>query len=550
MNHPVPILYAAHMQAWDKHTISELGVPSRTLMERAAHAVTDLLLTRTDLFPVGPVLCLCGPGNNGGDGFAVARFLRTDVLSPRRAVVLYTGHTQAGTALPDTARMSRECARQYELTAADGVEVICTEALSEGQLSTLLGTTVAVVDAVFGIGLDRPIEGLVSKIIATIAAANIPTLAVDIPSGVHADTGHIMGVALPAHATVTMQAIKPGLLLYPGADLAGEITVADIGILPPPDDIPAMRLADEALLAQVLRPRTRRSHKGTYGKIALVCGSEAMSGAAILSVRAALRSGAGLCVAVTPACNRSPLAAAVPEAIIKTYPTDRGLGEAARAVRAALVGADAVVVGCGLSTCDVAHAVLQAVLDSVPMDGTVPLVIDADGLNLLAANSSLYENGHWHAATPHVVLTPHPTEMSRLCGRSVPDILADLPGAAHELASATGAVVVLKDAHTVIAAPDGEMYVSIAGNAGMAKGGSGDVLAGVIGALVAAPRGTCASLAAIAAAGVYLHAAAGDTAAREIGEYGLLAADIVEALPMVTRTLSDSRTVVRYEANE
>ena len=550
MIHPTPILSAARMQAWDTHTIDDLSIPSRTLMERAAHTVTQFLLRRTDLFPDGPVLCLCGPGNNGGDGFAVARFLLTDHISPRRATILYTGPVRASSDQPDTARMSRECARQYELAKEDDVEVICAEMLNEDQISALLKSSAVVVDAVFGIGLSRAVEGCTARLFEAIAAQGIPTLAVDIPSGIHADSGAILGTALPARATVTMQALKSGLLLYPGAQYTGEIAVADIGILPPSDDTPDIHLADAALLAQVLRPRARRTHKGTYGKVALVCGSEEMSGAAILSLRAALRSGAGLCVAVTPEANHAILATAVPEAIIKTYPTNKGLAAAARAIRQALADVDAVVVGCGLSTHDVSHAVLTATLDAIPADGSVPLVVDADGLNLLASDASLHKAPIWNNPHAHVILTPHPAEMSRLCGRTVADILADLPCAARELAASTGAVVVLKDAHTVIAGPDGELYLSVAGNAGMAKGGCGDVLAGVIGALVAAPQSEDTSLSAISAAAVYLHAAAGDIAARHTGEYGLLASDIVEALPRVTRSLSDSRTVmghIQYE---
>ena len=527
-----PILTAAQMQACDSYTIHTLGIPSRVLMERAAREAVAFLLKRGDLYPAGKVLLLCGSGNNGGDGFAMGRFLADGSMGEKReAVILYTGRLDAD-GMPDESRMSEECGRQYRLAMEAGIPV-----RSAGELSAELADTAVVADAVFGIGLDRPITGEVASLLSRVAASCLPVLAVDIPSGVHADTGTVMGVALPAKATVTMQALKVGLLRYPGADLCGEIAVAELGIDLTPAEAPYARLADEALLRWVLPPRARRSHKGTYGTVTLLCGSEGMSGAAVLAAKAALRGGAGLARVLTPPCNRAVLQCSVPEAIVSVYETAEEIIEYARA--------DALVLGCGLGTSELSREALRKVLDACPCDGSVPALLDADGLNLLAKEPGLWETSLPAAPRRQAVITPHPAEMSRLSGISVGEILADPVRAAVDFARERGVTVVLKDAHTVIASPEGQIFICACGNAGMAKGGSGDALAGVIGALLAQNRhrlGDDLTATEVAAAGVYLHAKAGDLTAEELGEYGILASDLIERIPLVCKDLSDSRT--------
>lgn len=572
----MPILTAAEMRICDDYTIQTLGVPSQTLMERAARHAANFLMSRTDLFPVGKIAVLCGGGNNGGDGFAAARFLMDGSLGTRREVViLYAGRLD-GDGKPDTARMSAECARQYRLAAEAGVPVF-----PSSELPSVGPSCTAVVDAVFGIGLDRPVSGDMADLFKAVAASGLPVLAVDIPSGVHADTGAVMGTAIPAVATVTMQALKAGLLLYPGADLCGEIAVCDLGIALSPVEMPFARLADKALLRRVCPPRSRRSHKGTYGRTVLLCGSTGMAGAAVLSARAALRSGAGLVQVVTPEENRVVLQIAVPEAIVTTYDGHTpALGSAASGdvgksaapcaapcasirtvIREAVRTGDGLVLGCGLGTSDAARTALRAALQSVPRDRTLPVVLDADALNLLAEDETLWDTAGLSRSderpcrdcTAYTVITPHPAEMARLCGRSVGDILAHLPQAALDFARERGVCVVLKDAHTVVASPSGELFICAAGNAGMAKGGSGDALAGIIGAVLTQNRARLGrpegvTVAETVAAAVYLHAAAGDAAAGDVarrGEYALLATDTVEALGAVLLNVSDSRTVIR-----
>lgn len=528
---PLPILTAAQMRACDDYTIHTVGTPSRTLMERAAAKAAEFLDERSDLFPSGRVLLLCGGGNNGGDGFAMARFLTDGSCgTPRPVTVLYTGRlTDKGT--PDETRMSPECARQYRLAQVEWITILPMSHWEEA-----LREVAVVVDAIFGIGLDRPIEGEIASLLTAVAALDLPVLAMDIPSGVNADTGEIMGVTLPATATVTMQALKAGLLRYPGADVCGEILVADLGIDLSPAEKPYARLADETLLRTVLPPRTRRSHKGTYGWVVLLCGSENMSGAGVLATHGALRSGVGLARVLTPASNRVVLQTAIPEAIVSVYATPE---EAA-----GYAEADALVLGCGLGVSNLSREALRAVLKNPPSDKVVPpVVLDADGINHAVKDPSLW--GDLLSYHRRVVVTPHPAEMSRLCGKSVPEILAHPVEVATAFATTWGVTVVLKDAHTVIASPDGDVFLCAAGNAGMATGGSGDVLAGVIGSLLAQNRyriGADVTVAELAAAAVYLHAKAGDLAAEELGEYGMLPSDLIEKLPLVCKNLSDTRT--------
>ncbi len=553
-----PILSAARMKACDTHTIRDLGTPSRTLMERAAAAVVDALDRHADLFPGHTVTVLCGRGNNGGDGFAVARLLaESGANTPDSACVarvIYAGPWTIDRVAPDTGRMSAECAVQYELAYAAGVVILPPE--SAEALTSVMGGARdgTIVDALFGIGLDRPFAAATEALLARLRATGQPVLAVDIPSGVHADTGEILGGVLPATLTVTMQALKPGLLLYPGAAYAGRIEIADIGVSledPRGADTPTGGLntphpegavADRTLLPVALPPRHRRTHKGTYGQLALLCGSTGMSGAAVLATKSSLRTGVGLARVITPSDNRLVLQTTTPEAIVTTYDPDT---PALDALAAAVSACDGLVAGCGLGTTDTAAAVLRTALDALPADAAHPVVLDADALNLLAADPTLWETAALSSPDRRVVITPHPAEMARLSGLPVTDILADPLAVARGLAARRGVTVVLKDAHTVIASPTGGYSICRAGNAGMATGGSGDVLAGILGAILTQRRAALPdadALTTLSSAAVYLHAAAGDSAAARVGEYSLVAGDIVDAIADIIRPLSDTRT--------
>ncbi len=555
---PHPILTAREMRACDEYAIGTQGVPSRVLMERAAGAVVDYLLRRTDLYPVGRVLVLCGSGNNGGDGLAVARFLSDGSRGQTREVaVLYVGRRNTETLTPDETAMSEECRRQYRLYLEAGGVV-----LRPDEITVALRESVAVVDAMLGIGLESTVRGTLPEVIEATVRSRLPVLALDIPTGVHADTGHIMGHALPARATVTVQALKTGLLLYPGAALCGDVAIADIGIPLSAADTPYATLADRALLAGVLPTRTRRSHKGTYGRVLAVCGSLGMSGAAVLCAGGALRTGTGLVEVWTPEENRLVLQISLPEVIVSPYDAeDTALGDRQDAseartalcarIREAVGRASAVVVGCGLGKSETARFVLRCVLESMPKGRRVPLVLDADALGLLSEDEALWATPALTDEKRAVILTPHPVEMERLCAAtmenapSVTDILKDTLRAATDLAVRRGVTVVLKDAHTVVASPDGERYICPFGNAGMATGGSGDVLAGVIASLLGQADALDGAVGGIAAAGVCLHALAGDAAAEEMGEIGMLPSDLIRKLPFILKDFS--RTVTGIE---
>lgn len=536
------LLTAELMRNCDNHTINTLAIPSQALMERAARGVVTYMEDHTSTYfhSGNRVLVLCGSGNNGGDGFAVARFLQEGTYgSARQVSVCYVGKLNADGS-PDQTKMSHECARQYDYARKALIPIF-----SPRHAAHSLAQADAIVDALFGIGLDRPITGEIAELILAVNQRHAPVLSVDIPSGIHSDTGAVMGTAIQATTTVTMQAFKQGLLLYPGADFAGELVLCDIGVDLSPAVNHPVRLADHNLLRHIMRPRNRRTHKGSYGQIALVCGSYAMGGAAVLAAKAALRSGAGLVRVITPECNREILQISVPEAILTCYdPQHLDLKQ----LTSVLAHCDGAVIGCGLGTSASSATLLGALLDSLPIRPDFPVLLDADALNLISKNPWMWQTALLTEGKSQVILTPHPMEAARLTGYTVGQILTDPINVAKELASLRGVTVVLKDAHTVIAAPDGETWVCPFGNAGMAKGGSGDVLAGIIGALAVQNRKEIpsVSLAMIAAAGVALHGIAGDTASNIHGEYAVTPSDLILAISPVTRDFSLTSTVISF----
>ena len=490
----IDILTAATMYAADQKTITD-GTPSQTLMERAARGALQVL--ERD-FDTGCVLIACGSGNNGGDGLAMARFLTE---AGKKCRVLYAGKLD-GAGAPDPTAMSPECARQFSLLPA----CVPVDTVIDGE-----GVT-AVVDAVFGIGLTRPVEGRVRALLEALRALSLPTLAVDIPSGIHADTGAVMGIALPATVTVAIAAPKFGHLLHPGAGLCGRLEVLDIGV--------RAEKGDGALLEQsdlsALPSRPANAHKGRFGRVLIIGGSVNMSGAAYFAAKAALRSGAGLVEILTPEENRPIYQTQLPEALLTVYDPeapDEG------AIAAAIDRADAVAVGMGLSQSKVALYPVAMALARTKR----PLILDADALNLMGRDPALLEL--CCQRTEPTVLTPHLMEMSRISATPIPAITADPVAHAKRIAATIGAVVVQKDARTVIT--DGEtVLVNAYGNSGMATGGSGDVLAGVIAALAAQGANALGA----AYLGVLAHALAGDAAARVRGNRGLIASDIIEGL--------------------
>lgn len=488
----ITINSASQMRSDDMLTIKEDGISSRILMERAAYRALELLWQH---FDTKRVLFLCGNGNNGGDGFAMARFFKEQ---GGNALVCYAGAFSGKQ--PDTAAMSADCALQYVLLPPE---------VSVSEFPCLDGVT-AVVDALLGIGISRPVTGRYLEIINAVNAARLPVLSIDIPSGICADNGRIMGAAIRASETIAIGTYKYGHLLYPGVQYCGKLTVADIGIKLHSKDAALLEKSD----LQQLPKRPRRSHKGTFGRVLVIGGSVQMSGAAHLAAKAAYRAGAGLVEMYVPEENRMLHQISLPEAIVTTYDKNNPVGM----LEVSLRRADTVVIGMGLGVCDTCAALTAAAIAHTERT----LVLDADALNVIGKREDLQA---WvRARKAPTILTPHLAEAARLLDCSVTDVAADLPLASVALAKKYSAAVALKDAHTVIT--DGEkLYFNTHGSSAMATGGSGDVLAGIIAALAVRNDATAA-----ASLGVLTHALAGEAAAKKYGEHGTMASDIADCV--------------------
>jgi ADP-dependent NAD(P)H-hydrate dehydratase / NAD(P)H-hydrate epimerase len=509
------VVSAAEMRALDRWTI-EHGTPGPVLMERAGEGAARVLRARWPR-PGGPAVICCGKGNNGGDGFVVARHLRRARLG---AEVWLVGRGD------DIRGDAAEMLRQWKghVTAVE----------TAGQLDALrprLARAGLVVDALLGTGLNAPVEGVLAAVIETINQAARPVLAIDIPSGLSSDTGRPMGSAVRATVTATFAFPKLGQVVYPGAELCGQLEVVDIGI--PADAIasvaPRMRLLEAAEVGRMLPRRARDAHKGTFGHVLVVAGSRGKTGAALLASTAVARVGAGLTTLAAAGSLLPVLEGRAREIMSEPLPDgpdgtaalgDGGVLERLLADRAA------VVCGPGLGQAEGTRALVAHVV----RHARAPLVLDADGLNLVAGTTILRER-----PAPTVV-TPHPGEMARLVGSSTGAVQADRVATARRFAAEHGVVTVLKGARTVIATPEGDVAISPTGNPGMASGGMGDVLSGIIGGLLA--QGLDAASA--AALGVFAHGAAADAVAARRGEVGLLAGDLLDELqPTIARLQAD-----------
>ena len=511
------------MRALDRWTI-EHGTPGHVLMERAGAGAARALCERLHR-PRGPVVVVCGRGNNGGDGFVVARHLRR-----ARVPVEVWLAARPEEVRGDAARMLAAWRR-----ARGAVHALAAPAHVEA-LARRLARAAAVVDALFGTGLNAPVTGVASAAIAAINAAGAPVLAVDIASGLSADTGAPLGAAVRATMTATFGYPKVGQLMYPGVEHTGLLAVVDIGI--PPEALatvaPRIMLLESEEVGALLPPRRRDAHKGAFGHVLVIAGSRGKTGAGLLAAQAAARSGAGLTTLAVPATLQAVLEAQVREAMTAAL-ADTGDGAAAladgAAVNALLADREAVVCGPGMGQAPATRALVAHVVRQC----AAPLVLDADGLNAVAGSALLRDR------PGPTVVTPHPGEMARLQSGDTARVQADRLGAARAFARAERVVVVLKGARTIIASPDGATAICPTGNPGMASGGTGDVLSGVIGALLA--QGLAAYDA--AALGVFAHGAAGDAVAARQGETGLLASDLLAELPV---TLERLQAAARPEA--
>ena len=498
------------MRAIDRECIDNLGIPGLELMEKAGVGSVRFLERRVGSLNGQRVTIICGKGNNGGDGFVMARELKERGAEVSVYLVGRCAEV-SGDARVNLERLGPQ--EVVELHEAEDAE----QALAAMRASRV------VVDALFGTGFEGEPRGLAGTAVSHINACDTPVLAVDVPSGLNATTGRAEGECVSATWTCTMGLPKIGFYVGEGPDRTGSIQVVDIGI--PAEVLKAAAIHDNVLTtaeaAALLPGRPRDGHKGTFGSVLVVAGSVGYTGAAALASMAALRCGAGLVTLGVPSSLNDVLEAKVTEVITRPLSeTDaRSIStEAVPLVHELLESADALAIGPGVSR----HPETAAAIREVVNAASVPCVVDADGLNAL----SLEDLGKRDAKGP-LVLTPHPGEMSRLCGRTVAEIQAARSEIAREVAAAAGATVVLKGASTVVADPDGELYLNPTGNSGLATAGSGDVLTGVIAALLA--RGTAGLKA--AALGAFVHGLAGDVAAEKRGEMGMVAGDVLEAVP-------------------
>jgi NAD(P)H-hydrate epimerase len=484
---PAEVYSAASVRAMDRRAAERERIESYVLMHRAGAAA---LASVRNAWPGARRLAvLCGAGNNGGDGYVLASLARQAGLEVRLA------------ALADPARLAGDAARaQAGFAAAGGVAAASVEAA--------LDRADLVVDGLLGIGLERPVTGAFRDCIERVNRAGTPVLALDLPSGLDADGGRVLGAAIRATRTLCFVALKSGLYLGEAPDYVGVIELATLGV---PAEVresesPVLRRIDPALAASALPASRRTAHKGDHGRV-LVVGGFAMAGAARLAGEAALRTGAGLVTVATADAAVAPIVEARPELIA------RGLADAADLARLA-AAADSVAVGPGLGTDARARAAFDAAAELAQ-----PLVVDADALTLLAASPRRRDD--W-------ILTPHPGEAGRLLGTDAAAVQRDRLGAARSIAERYGGTCVLKGARTLVQTAGSTAWVCDRGNPGMATAGSGDVLTGAIAALLAG--GAPPDVAAPAA--VWLHATAGDRAARA-GERGLIAGDLIAELKAV-----------------
>jgi NAD(P)H-hydrate epimerase len=506
------IVTATQMKTLDRRTITEARVPGLTLMERAGAGTADFIEGRFGPLAGKRVTIVCGKGNNGGDGLVVARLLRQ-----RRAIVTVI-------LLAPAAELSRDAAAMYRRWLRVAATSSTKSFRSVEQAKQLLTDSDLLVDALLGTGLSAPVSGAYREAIRLMNQAGRPIVAVDMPSGIHADDGAVLGHAIQAAATVTFGLPKLGLYLGAGIDHAGSIHVVDIGI--PAAYIDAIDSRTFLISGETVRAalpsRPAASHKGTFGHAGILAGSVGKTGAAALAAKAALRTGAGLVTVGVPAGVNDVLEAKLLEAMTVPLPdtTARTLGRAGfDRVLAFMQARTAVAIGPGLST----HPETVELVQSLMRHLDRPSVLDADALNALASRAALLTE----CKTPPI-LTPHPGEMARLeAGATPQSVNADRLGTARRFARERGVFLVLKGARTIVARPDGLIMVCPTGNPGMATAGTGDVLTGMLVGLLA--QGVPSWEAACAA--TYLHGAAGDLAARRLGPAGMIAGDLIEQIP-------------------
>lgn len=510
---------AAQMREMDRRTIEDYGMPSIVLMENAALRVVEAIVERYGPLKGKRIAIICGKGNNGGDGFAVARH-----LSGRFGADISVWLAAEPASLAGDAAANYALAQKFDVP----IQIVGNDLAS---LAAELQQGDLVVDAVLGTGIKGPVTGVYAGVIEAINRCRCPIVSVDVPSGLNADTGEVAGPCVRAKVTVTFALPKYGLVEFPGVDYVGKLLIADIGM--PPRVMQADHvqtwLTDAAQVANWLPSRSegRDSNKGIFGHVAIAAGSRGFAGASILAAEAAARTGAGLVtLAVPQSVQNVVMSRANPVVMTRGLPeTDAGTFSrlAIEPLLHQKASADAIGPGLGGTHDEETRAFVREFVSSCPL----PLVIDADALNILADEPDRGASIIRGRSGP-TILTPHPGEMGRLLGSDAKAVQADRRTAVETAVSTYGCVVLLKGSRTLIAAPDGNLYINATGNSGMATGGMGDALTGIIAALLANGLAPPAA----AAAGAYLHGLAGDIVASDHGgKAGLVATDLIDALP-------------------
>lgn len=510
------IVTAEEMRRIDRFAIEKIGIPSAVLMESAGRSVFAEIVRREGTVTGKRFGVVCGTGNNGGDGFVIARYL---VLHGAKVDVLIVGdgRPKKGDALTNLKILKRMGVQPTPVRTASDLK----------KHSGALKDWDVIVDAIFGTGLARTLKGIHTSVIGTINDFRGPIYAVDIPSGLNSDTGEAMGVAVRATCTVTFGFKKRGFFFGEGPVLCGDVAVADISL----DD----RWADQVRAARLFEtekfeveswfPKRRpESHKGNFGHVLVLAGSPQKSGAAVLTSKAALRAGAGLVTLAVPESAHAIVKSQLVEVMTEPVPDD-GEGRLGSAALSPLLricdGKDVLVVGPGLIPETSLRSLLRDLFRQIP----ISIVLDADGLNVFG--KEIFGLG---PVLKRAILTPHPGEMGRLIGQSIRRVQSARIETARAFSDRTGCVLVLKGAHTVIAWPNGDTYINPTGNPGMATAGMGDVLCGVVGSFVAQGLG----LERAAVAGAFYHGLAGDRVAQKKGARGLLASDLIDEFPQLS----------------
>lgn len=497
---------AAQMRAVDKAAFERGCVPGIVLMENAALSCIDELFKDFPDIKKKRIAVFCGKGNNGGDGLCIARHL-------------FNRGVYVSVFLAGSDDYTQDAGINYDILSRMPVEITLLD--DSAMLEYIIPSFDIVIDAIYGTGIHGIVRSPGYEIIEAINKYAAYVMSVDIPSGINADTGEVCGVCIKADKTVTFGAYKLGMLLYPGADFTGEIVVKGISI--PQyiiDESPSKIYVSDKLFAKKAFPkRVNNSQKGDYGKVFIIAGSKGMTGAAYLSSLAALNTGSGLITLGIPESLNPVLESKTTE--VMTYPLADNNGRLSRecipAVLEQVKKSDAVLIGPGLGQGDDIYYILKAVLEN----SFSTVIIDADGINVLSKHIDILS-----AAKCNIILTPHCMEMSRLTGIGIDEIEKNRIGICSDFADRYGVTLILKGHHTLVTAPDQTQYINITGNSGLATGGSGDVLAGIILSLTG--RGMSEEKA--AALGVYLHGAAGDIAAEKYGENSMTPTNVVECI--------------------